>query len=234
MSISNPSLPTVPAGLHVEGLALDAAGLVITARTIAAEAPCPVCGRASARVHGRYWRTFQDLPWQDRAVTWRVRVRRFRCGRCPGRTFAESVPGLVGIKARRTRNEGRVRALKALRAELPFLDRHLVLVDSPHDGLPIWRFDGAPANLERASFGLPAQEPMLRQLEVDPPGWLGLAGEPIRGPIERTLLLGRSVLPGLGQEGELLAAWAAAKLVTKSDRRKAMMRRDMWTRMEFG
>jgi hypothetical protein len=75
---------------------------------------------------------------------------------------------------------------------------------------------------------------MLRQLEVDPPGYLGLAGEPVRGPIERTLLLGRSVLPGLGQEGELLAAWAAAKLVTKSDRRKAMMRRDMWTRMEFG
>ena len=102
MVISSPSLPTVPAGLHAEGLALDAAGLVITARTIAAEATCPVCGHASARVHGRHWRTFQDLPWHDRAVTWRVRVRRFRCGRCPGRTFAEPVPGLPGAKARRT------------------------------------------------------------------------------------------------------------------------------------
>ncbi len=130
--------------------------------------------------------------------------------------------------------EARAFVLRSLLAELPFLDRHLLLVDSPHDGLPVWKFDPGPQNLERSSFGLPAQEPMIRQLEVDPPGYLGFAGEPIRGPIERSLLLGRSVLPGLGQEGELLAAWAAAKLVTKSDRRKAMMRRDMWTRMEFG
>ncbi len=41
MPISNASLPTVPAGLHVEGLALDAAGLVITARMVAVEASCP-------------------------------------------------------------------------------------------------------------------------------------------------------------------------------------------------
>jgi hypothetical protein len=75
---------------------------------------------------------------------------------------------------------------------------------------------------------------MVRQVEVDPPGYLGFSGEPVRGPIERTLLLGRSVLPGLGQEGELLAAWSAARLVTKSDRRKAMMRRDTWTKMEIG
>jgi hypothetical protein len=130
--------------------------------------------------------------------------------------------------------DARAFVLRAVLEELPFLDRHLVVVDSPHDGLPVWCFEPHRRDLDRASFGLPAQEPMLRQLEVDPPGYLGLAGEPVRGPIEKTLLLGRSVLPGLGQEGELLAAWAAAKLVTKSDRRKAMMRRDMWTRMEFG
>ncbi|HTJ80282.1 MAG TPA: phytoene dehydrogenase [Polyangiaceae bacterium] len=130
--------------------------------------------------------------------------------------------------------DARAFVLRAVLEELPFLDRHLVVVDSPHDGLPVWCFAPHRRDLDRASFGLPAQEPMLRQLEVDPPGYLGLAGEPVRGPIEKTLLLGRSVLPGLGQEGELLAAWAAAKLVTKSDRRKAMMRRDMWTRMEFG
>ena len=102
MPISNPALPAVPAGLHVEGLVLEAASLVITARTTAAEAICPLCGHAATRVHGRHWRTFQDLPWQDRAVTWRVLVRRFRCGRCPGRTFAEPVPGLPNAKARRT------------------------------------------------------------------------------------------------------------------------------------
>ncbi len=103
MRISNPFLPTVPESLHVDDLKLDDAGLTITAKTTAAEARCPVCGRASARMHSSYWRTIKDLPWQDRAVTWRVKVRRFRCGHCPKRVFAERVPGLIDVKARRTR-----------------------------------------------------------------------------------------------------------------------------------
>lgn len=102
MPISNPSMPSVPDGLHVDDLTLDKTGLLITARTTAAQASCRVCGRASARVHSRYWRTFNDLPWQDRSVTWRVQVRRFRCGHCPGRIFAERVPGLGTRKARRS------------------------------------------------------------------------------------------------------------------------------------
>lgn len=157
MPISNPSLPTVPASLHVEGLTLDAAGLVITARTIAAEATCPVCGHASARVHGRRWRTFHDLPWQDRAFTWRVLARRFRCRRCPGHTFAEPVPGLPGAKARRTgvaRNTLR-RWLRAgefvpyRRASAPgLLDPHLPFVEErwragPRNGVELHRELGA-------------------------------------------------------------------------------------------
>ena len=102
MPISNPSMPSVPDGLHVDDLTLDKTGLLITARTTAAQASCRVCGRASTRVHSRYWRTFKDLPWQDRSVTWRVQVRRFRCGHCPGRIFAERVPGLGTRKARRS------------------------------------------------------------------------------------------------------------------------------------
>jgi transposase len=102
MPISNPSMPSVPDGVQVDDLTLDTVGLLITARTIAAQACCQACGRASARVHSRYWRTFKDLPWQGRAVTWRVQVRRFRCGHCPGRIFAEPVPGLGVRKARRS------------------------------------------------------------------------------------------------------------------------------------
>lgn len=132
------------------------------------------------------------------------------------------------------RGEARAFVLSTLAAEIPFLERHLVVLDSPHDGLPVQMFGPDRRDVDRQTLGLSAEEPMQRQLEVDPPGYLGLAGEPIRGPIERTMLLGRSVLPGLGQEGEMLAAWGAANLVTRSDRRKAMMRRDMWTRMEFG
>ncbi|HLM76256.1 MAG TPA: phytoene dehydrogenase, partial [Polyangiaceae bacterium] len=133
--------------------------------------------------------------------------------------------------------DAREAVLSVLASELPFLERHLVLVDSVHDGLPVWVYDkGRRRAVDRLAMkGAPAaSEPMVRQIEVDPPGYLGLAGEPIRGPIERTLLVGRSVLPGLGQEGELLAAWGAARLVTRTDRKKERMRRDMWSKIEIG
>ncbi|KQO56354.1 hypothetical protein ASF32_23375 [Methylobacterium sp. Leaf91] len=102
MPISNPSLPTVPDGLHIDELTLEPSGLLLLARTTAAQGVCPGCGQRSSRVHSRYWRTLQDLPRQDRAVTWRVEVRRFRCSHCPGRIFVERIPGLMGFKARQT------------------------------------------------------------------------------------------------------------------------------------
>jgi phytoene dehydrogenase-like protein len=133
--------------------------------------------------------------------------------------------------------DARKAVLDVLASELPFLERHLVVVDSVHDGLPVWVYeDGhrrAVDRLELKGASMSA-EPMIRQLEVDPPGYLGLGGEPIRGPVERTLLVGRSVLPGLGQEGELLAAWGAARLVTRTDRGKERMRREMWSKVELG
>ncbi len=138
---------------------------------------------------------------------------------------------------------GELRGLvvRRLCEELPFLERHLVVVDSVHDGLPVWCYRGngdavtAPIEVDRSDLSNAARapEPMERQLEVDPPGYLGLAGEPLRGPIDRTLLVGASVLPGLGQEGRLLAALGAVNLVTRSDKRKARMRREMWTKLEI-
>jgi phytoene dehydrogenase-like protein len=131
--------------------------------------------------------------------------------------------------------------VRRLCRELPFLERHLCIVDSVHDGLPLWLYrgnsDGArpPIEVDRTTItGASARaEPMDRQLEVDPPGYLGVGGEPLRGPIDRTLLVGPSVLPGLGQEGRLLAAAGAARIVTQSDKRKARMRREMWTKLEI-
>jgi len=134
-------------------------------------------------------------------------------------------------------HDARQSVLDIVSAELPFLERHLVVVDSVHDGLPVWVFEEGKRRLvERAALrgASGVAEPMVRQLEVDPPGYLGLAGEPIRGPVERTLLVGRSVLPALGQEGQLLAAWGAARLVTRTDRKKERMRRDMWSKVEIG
>ena len=56
MPLSNPSLPTVPDGLHVDELTLDPSGLLLLARATAAQAVCPNCGHTSSRVHSRYFR----------------------------------------------------------------------------------------------------------------------------------------------------------------------------------
>ncbi len=65
------------------------------------------------------------------------------------------------------------------------------------------------------------------------PGVLGVSALPSRTPIKRFLWANTQVLPGLGLEGELLSAWEAARIVTKSDRRKDKMRRGLWTKAEI-
>lgn len=132
--------------------------------------------------------------------------------------------------------------LAALRPYLPFLDEHLLCVDSPHDGLPAWIYrEGAAGRRSRSEierFQLrtihPTAEPMVARLVVSPPGYLGLGGEPLRGPIPGTYLVGPSVLPGLGQEGEVLAAWGVSKIVTRKDAARQKLRRQMWTKIETG
>jgi hypothetical protein len=143
----------------------------------------------------------------------------------------------------------RERVLDALGKALPFFDRHVVAIDSPHDGRPAWLYERRggdernrePGNLQRREVerihlqGAAAQaEPMAVQWAVDRPGYLSLAGEPVRGPVGRTLLVGSTVLPALGQEGELLAAWSAVRLITRADGQKERIRRAMWNKVEIG
>jgi hypothetical protein len=132
--------------------------------------------------------------------------------------------------------------LATLRKYLPFVDQHLVLVDSPHDGLPAdlidHKQDGSRDHrtLERAFIkgATPGAEPMSPRLWVQTGSYLSLAGEPLRGPIPGSYLVGPTVLPSLGQEGEALAAWGVAKIITKKDRARQKMRRQMWTKIETG
>ena len=122
-------------------------------------------------------------------------------------------------------------------AQFPFLDRHLLLADSTCDGLPVWLYDKGKrtvADRLEAKGSATVAETMPVMLGLDPPGFLGIGGEPLRGPIARTFLVGKSVLPALGQEGELLAAWGVARIITRTDKRRERMRRDMWSRIEFG
>lgn len=129
--------------------------------------------------------------------------------------------------------------LATLREVFPFLDRHLWLVDSPHDGLPAWLYEQTPAGRTRRMLErvhLPevtaAKEPMLPRLSIKPLGYLGLAGEPVRGPIPGSYLLGPSVWPLLGQEGEVLAATSVVRILTGKDKKRQKRRRLMWTKIE--
>ena len=122
---------------------------------------------------------------------------------------------------------------------LPFVERHYLVVDSPHDGRPLWDMrSGQRVEIERAlvratgaSLGA---EPMTPRWRIEPQSLYGLAGEPLRTPLGGAFVVGRATLPALGQEGELLAAWGAARIITRTDRRKEKMRRDMWSKVELG
>jgi len=131
--------------------------------------------------------------------------------------------------------EARDAVLGTLREHLPFLEQSLSLVDSPHDGLPLWDFrNGARREVERAHLvgASVTAEVMERLWTVEPAGYLELSGEPVRGPVPGTYLVGKTVLPGLGQEGELIAAWSAARVITGKDRQRQRMRRQMWSKIE--
>lgn len=131
--------------------------------------------------------------------------------------------------------EAREAVMATVREHLPFLDSHVLVVDSPHDGLPLLdKSRGTPREMDRIHLTgtSPGPEPMQWLWNVEPAGYLDLGGEPIRGPIPGTYLVGSTVLPALGQEGQLLAAWGAARIITHKDKGRQKMRRQMWTKIE--
>ncbi|MBS2020474.1 MAG: phytoene dehydrogenase [Deltaproteobacteria bacterium] len=135
---------------------------------------------------------------------------------------------------------------------LPFVETHALACDSPHDGRPLWDFRNATSQdppVGKPSWGLRARpierarlratggsmeaEPMTPRFRVTPPQLHGLAAEAIRTPLSNVFVTGKSVLPALGQEGELLAAWGVARVITRTDRRKEKMLREMWSKVEL-
>lgn len=133
----------------------------------------------------------------------------------------------------------REQVLAVVEQMLPFVEQHYVVVDSPHDGRPLWDYrSGKRVEVDRARFraggaSLEA-EAMIPRWGVAPTSLHGLAGEPLRTPLGGAFVVGKTTLPALGQEGELLAARSAARIITRTDRRKEKMRRDMWSKVELG
>ena len=129
--------------------------------------------------------------------------------------------------------------LETIELFLPHVGRHYLIIDSPHDGRPLWDMrSGVRVEIDRASLrasgGSLDAEPMVPRWKIEPPNFHRLGAEPIRTPLEGAFVVGPSALPALGQEGELLAAWSAARLITRTDRRKERMRREMWSKIELG
>jgi glycine/D-amino acid oxidase-like deaminating enzyme len=129
--------------------------------------------------------------------------------------------------------------LGAVESLLPFVERHYLIIDSPHDARPLWDFrSGSRKEVDRAELRVLGAsldaEPMTARWRVDPPSFYGLAAEPIRTPLDGAFIVGPSALPALGLEGELLAAWSAARMITRTDRRRERMRREMWSKVEIG
>lgn len=80
-----------PDALKLESIVPRHENVTLVVRSIQKASRCPCCGQASTRVHSRYQRFPNDLPWQGVPVTLKLNVRRFFCTdpTCRRRIFCE-------------------------------------------------------------------------------------------------------------------------------------------------
>jgi transposase len=76
----------------------------------------PPGSRVSHRVHSYYIRSPADLPVSGQRVQLVLHVRRFRCQnrQCQRQTFAERLPEVIPVQARRTTRLGTILDLVAI------------------------------------------------------------------------------------------------------------------------
>src|SRR5215203_2124335 len=93
----------LPMGLDLESFSIETGRVSISVSSGTRRSVCPLCGRASSRVHSRYTRTVSDLPWHGISVELEVRARRFFCNEpsCERKIFCERLPE-VAARARKT------------------------------------------------------------------------------------------------------------------------------------
>ncbi|MDC7286513.1 ISL3 family transposase, partial [Blautia schinkii] len=53
--------------------------VIMAVRSQKREGICPYCGRPSTRIHSRYEREIQDIPFQDKQTILLLKVRKFFC-----------------------------------------------------------------------------------------------------------------------------------------------------------
>ena len=89
---------------HLSLISLHPDQIRLHLESVRSAVPCPDCGVLSARVHSRYQRKPQDLPWSAWPVQLVVHARTFFCDNqgCSGRIFTERFPGVLESYARKT------------------------------------------------------------------------------------------------------------------------------------
>lgn len=118
----------------------------------------------------------------------------------------------------------RARIRKQLSQLLPFFERHLLVLASPHDGLTP---DLGSSDKGGAAPDPIIATPMTAALACDLPRALGVAGIPHATGTKNLYLANSENLPGLGPEGEFVSAWGAARLIAGPRPRRETARREI-------
>lgn len=94
----------LPAHMCLEQIEIAEQMMILSLFLETSEAACPLCQQMARRVHSHYVRTLQDLPCGGKILRLCVQVRRFFCENlgCARKIFAERLPELTNVYARRT------------------------------------------------------------------------------------------------------------------------------------
>jgi hypothetical protein len=122
----------------------------------------------------------------------------------------------------------RARLREELMRIMPFYDQHLLVVASPHDGLPPEL--GPAARPEPSDTGrLPnlRPTPMAPALSCDLQRVLGLGGAAHATGFKNVYLASNENLPGLGREGQFVSAWGVSRLIAEPVHHKSGRKREI-------
>ncbi len=125
----------------------------------------------------------------------------------------------------------RERIVRSVATVIPFLGERLIALDSPHDGRPFENLRDGTTSIVAARWRGDAETMEVVEPEA-PDSYFGVCGGALRTEVSGLLSVSPQVVAGLGEEGEMLAAVSAARLVTASDRMRARLRRELWSKVE--
>ncbi len=121
----------------------------------------------------------------------------------------------------------RARLREELMRVMPFHDQHVIVVASPHDGLPPELGPAARADAQGTRLPALPPSPMVPALSCDLQRMLGLAGASHATGFKNVYLASHENLPGLGREGQFVSAWGVARLIAEPTRHRTVRKREI-------